>query len=77
MPPQPLGSYTPVSDAGNLLFVSGQVPLAEGKMSYAGRVRDTLSVEGHVSCADGFYDQAAWSTAHPISSRPCRPTPLS
>ncbi|WP_233849250.1 RidA family protein [Paraburkholderia sp. HD33-4] len=92
-PPQPLGSYTAVSEAGNLLFISGQVPLSNGKMVYTGRVGDTLTleqgrkaaqlaalnalaqisrhlggferlhhivrVEGHVSSADGFFDQPA------------------
>jgi len=91
--PQPLGAYTAVSEAGNLLFISGQVPLVDGKVAYAGRVGETLTledgrnaarvtalnvlaqierhlggferlhhivrVEGHVSCADGFYDQPA------------------
>lgn len=92
-PPQPLGSYSAVSEAGNLLFISGQVPLSKGKMVYTGRVGDTLTleqgrkaaqlaalnalaqilrhlggferlhhivrVEGHVSSADGFFDQPA------------------
>ncbi|TAM55849.1 MAG: RidA family protein [Paraburkholderia sp.] len=92
-PPEPLGSYTAVSEAGNLLFISGQVPLAEGKIAFAGRVGENLTleqgrkaaelaalnvlaqisrhlggferlhhivrVEGHVSCADGFYEQPA------------------
>lgn len=92
-PPDPLGSYTAVSEAGNLLFVSGQVPLSEGKMAFAGRVGENLTleqgrkaaelaalnvlaqisrhlggferlhhivrVEGHVSCAEGFYEQPA------------------
>lgn len=43
--PQPLGSYTAVSEAGNLLFISGQVPLADGKLLWTGRVGDTLTVE--------------------------------
>ena len=29
-PPQPIGSYVPVSQSGNLLFVSGQIPLSGG-----------------------------------------------
>lgn len=44
-PPQPLGSYTAVSEAGNLLFVSGQLPLVDGKLAYAGRVGERLSVD--------------------------------
>ncbi|NTZ83317.1 RidA family protein [Burkholderia metallica] len=44
-PPSPLGSYTAVSEAGNLLFVSGQLPLADGKVAYTGHVGEQLSVD--------------------------------
>ncbi|KDB06684.1 Endoribonuclease L-PSP [Burkholderia sp. lig30] len=44
-PPQPLGSYTAVSEAGNLLFISGQVPITNGKMAYTGRVGEQLTLE--------------------------------
>jgi enamine deaminase RidA (YjgF/YER057c/UK114 family) len=44
-PPQPLGSYTAVSEAGNLLFISGQVPFVDGKLAFKGRVGDTLTIE--------------------------------
>ncbi|MGF6856336.1 RidA family protein [Paraburkholderia sp. CI3] len=44
-PAQPLGSYTAVSEAGNLLFISGQVPLSDGKMVYSGRVGENLTLE--------------------------------
>ncbi|MGU7769112.1 RidA family protein [Burkholderia sp. MR1-5-21] len=44
-PPQPMGNYTAASEAGDLLFISGQVPLADGIMAYAGRVGEQLSVE--------------------------------
>ncbi|MBC8742524.1 RidA family protein [Paraburkholderia sp. UCT31] len=44
-PAQPLGSYTAVSEAGNLLFISGQVPLSDGKMVYTGRVGENLTLE--------------------------------
>jgi enamine deaminase RidA (YjgF/YER057c/UK114 family) len=43
--PQPLGSYTAVSEAGNLLFISGQVPIADGKLHYTGRVGAELTLE--------------------------------
>lgn len=43
--PQPLGSYTAVSETGNLLFISGQVPIANGKMMYTGRVGDELTID--------------------------------
>jgi len=44
-PPNPLGSYTAVSEAGNLLFVSGQLPLVDGRIAYTGRVGEQLSVD--------------------------------
>jgi len=43
--PQPLGSYTAVSETGNLLFISGQVPIVNGKLVYTGRVGDELSID--------------------------------
>ena len=36
--PQPLGQYTAVSQAGDLLFISGQLPLREGRVVWQGRV---------------------------------------
>lgn len=44
-PPQPLGSYTAVSQAGDLLFISGQLPLVDGKVVYQGAVGSDLSLE--------------------------------
>jgi len=44
-PPQPLGSYTAVSQAGDLLFVSGQLPLADGKVVWQGQVGKDLTLE--------------------------------
>ncbi|MGO4809787.1 RidA family protein [Cupriavidus sp. 2MCAB6] len=92
-PPQPLGSYTATSEAGDLLFISGQLPLREGRVIFQGRVGEVLTVEqgkqaaelaalnvlaqirhylggferldhivrveGHVSSAEGYFDQPA------------------
>jgi len=44
-PPQPLGSYTAVSQAGDLLFISGQLPLADGKVVWQGQVGKDLTLE--------------------------------
>ncbi|SOZ17657.1 conserved hypothetical protein, YjgF_like1 domain [Cupriavidus taiwanensis] len=44
-PPQPLGSYTAVSQAGDLLFISGQLPLQDGKVIWEGQVGKDLSVD--------------------------------
>lgn len=39
-PPTPAGSYVPVVRTGNLLFVSGQIPMEDGKVVYTGKVSD-------------------------------------
>ena len=40
IPPNPAGSYIPVVKSGNLLFVSGQIPMEDGKVVFAGKVSD-------------------------------------
>ncbi|RZT39418.1 RidA family protein [Cupriavidus agavae] len=46
-PPQPLGRYTAVSRAGDLLFISGQLPLRDGRVVWTGQVgRDLTVAEG-------------------------------
>lgn len=37
-PPKPAGNYKAVVIAGNLLFVSGQFPIDDGKVRFTGRV---------------------------------------
>ena len=37
-PPEPAGSYTPTVRVGDLVFVSGQIPVRDGKVVFAGRV---------------------------------------
>jgi enamine deaminase RidA (YjgF/YER057c/UK114 family) len=44
-PPQPAGAYTRAVRWGDLLLVSGQLPLEQGHIRYAGRVGSELSVE--------------------------------
>ena len=39
-PPTPAGSYVPVVRTGKLLFVSGQIPMKDGKVIYTGKVSD-------------------------------------
>lgn len=41
----PVGSYVPVSIVGNLVFVSGQLPLEGGELRYKGKVGEDLTVE--------------------------------
>jgi enamine deaminase RidA (YjgF/YER057c/UK114 family) len=44
-PPTPLGAYVESSDTGNLLFLSGTLPVVNGKLAISGRLGDMLSVE--------------------------------
>ena len=39
-PPTPAGSYIPAVKTGNLLFISGQIPMKEGKVLFTGKVSD-------------------------------------
>ncbi len=39
-PPIPAGSYVPVVRTGNLLFISGQIPMEDGKVIFTGKVSD-------------------------------------
>ena len=44
-PPTPLGAYVESSEAGNLLFLSGILPVADGKLAISGRLGENLSVK--------------------------------
>ena len=41
IPPSPAGSYIPIVKSGNLLYVSGQIPMEDGKVVFTGKVSDT------------------------------------
>jgi enamine deaminase RidA (YjgF/YER057c/UK114 family) len=43
--PSPAANYLPFTRAGNLVFVSGQVPFVDGKLEITGTVGKTASVE--------------------------------
>ena len=43
--PTPLGAYVEVSEAGSLLFLSGTLPVVNGKLAIAGRLGENLTVE--------------------------------
>jgi enamine deaminase RidA (YjgF/YER057c/UK114 family) len=49
--PAPAANYLPFTTTGNLVFVSGQVPFVDGKLTRTGRVGEDASLE------DG-YEQA-------------------
>ena len=44
-PPTPLGAYVESSDAGNLLFLSGLLPVVDRKLAISGRLGEKLSVK--------------------------------
>lgn len=43
--PAPVASYLPGVAVGNLVFVSGQLPVEDGALLYSGRVGETVTVE--------------------------------
>jgi enamine deaminase RidA (YjgF/YER057c/UK114 family) len=43
--PTPLGAYVESSDTGNLLFLSGTLPVVNRKLAMAGRLGENLSVK--------------------------------
>ena len=44
-PPTPLGAYVEASDTGNLLFLSGTLPIVNRKLAISGRLGENLSVK--------------------------------
>ncbi|MBS1126016.1 MAG: Endoribonuclease [Nitrospirae bacterium] len=49
--PKPLGSYVPFVKTGNLVYLSGMLPLKDSVLLKTGRVGDTVSLEDAVLCA--------------------------
>ncbi|VAX37075.1 RidA/YER057c/UK114 superfamily, group 1 [hydrothermal vent metagenome] len=49
--PAPVAAYVPSRQSGSLLFVSGQIPFADGKLMATGRVPDQVSEEQAKACA--------------------------
>jgi enamine deaminase RidA (YjgF/YER057c/UK114 family) len=49
--PKPVGAYVPAVRTGNLLYVSGQLPMKEGKLLATGHVVGEVSVETAQACA--------------------------
>ena len=64
-PPTPAGSYVPVVKTGNLLFISGQIPMEDGKVVFTGKVSDENLEEAQKSarmCAINIMSQIKRST---------------
>lgn len=49
--PAPAANYVPFVKTGNLVFVSGQLPLADGECKYLGRLGDDVDLEEGVKAA--------------------------
>ena len=47
----PLGSYKPAQISGDLIYISGQLPLAGGRLLFNGKVGDNISIEDGVKAA--------------------------
>ncbi len=50
-PAKPIANYVPWVRTGNLVFISGQGAVRDGKIEYTGKVGDTLSVEEAIASA--------------------------
>ncbi|MBL4790853.1 MAG: RidA family protein [Kordiimonadaceae bacterium] len=50
-PVAPLANYVPYVRTGNLLSISGQIPMQNGKLVYEGKVGDTVSLEDALGAA--------------------------
>ena len=50
-PMAPVANYVPYVQTGDLVVISGQIPVVDGKMAIAGRVGADLSVEQGVAAA--------------------------
>ena len=50
-PAKPIANYVPWVRTGNLVYISGQGAMKDGKLEYTGRVGDTLSIDDAVASA--------------------------
>lgn len=51
VPAKPLASYLPWRNCGNLVFISGQLPLIDGKPLWPGTVPSNVSIESAMEAA--------------------------
>ncbi|MEK6710263.1 MAG: RidA family protein [Nitrospinota bacterium] len=49
--PAPVGAYVPFVEARGLLFISGQLPVREGKLLHRGKLGAEVSLEEGKACA--------------------------
>ena len=50
-PSAPAANYVPYTTTGTTLFISGQIPVLDGKLPYLGKVGDSVSLEDAVAAA--------------------------
>jgi len=50
-PPKPAAAYVPAVQSGNLVFISGQIPMVNGELQYVGKVGADLGLEDAQACA--------------------------
>ncbi len=51
VPPKSAGSYIPVVVSGNLVFVSGQIPIERGQLKYQGKVKNNQYIQNAQNAA--------------------------
>jgi enamine deaminase RidA (YjgF/YER057c/UK114 family) len=51
LPPQPLATYVPSVLAGNILFLSGVLPMRDGQLVFSGKLGRDLTVEQGMEAA--------------------------
>lgn len=50
-PAKPLASYVPWVRTGNLVFISGQLPMRNGQVTYVGKVGQNFTIEEGIEAA--------------------------
>jgi enamine deaminase RidA (YjgF/YER057c/UK114 family) len=50
-PPMPVASYVPYAISGNLVFLSGQIPIADGALKYVGKLGVDIPLEAGQAAA--------------------------
>jgi enamine deaminase RidA (YjgF/YER057c/UK114 family) len=50
-PPAPVASYVPFTISGNIVYLSGQLPLADGVLKYSGKLGADLPLESGQAAA--------------------------
>ena len=68
IPPKPAGAYIPVVISGNTTFVSGQIPIQDGKVKFTGKVPENQSIENAKQAAKLCIINALAQLKHKLGS---------